>query len=198
LTNATAFYDLKPQEVGDTIRIIHHGIAGEARRLDLLIELMEYLPENFTLDLMLMSNAPDYTEKLKQMAAHNPSIRFIPTVPTQEIPISTNNYDIGIFILPFTNLNYKYALPNKFFEFIQARLMIAIGASPEMQRITQQYDLGVVAPDFEPKTLANLLMGLDKDKIMYYKQNVHKAAYELSAATNQTLLRNVVKEVLAS
>ncbi len=197
LSNATTFYDLAPQEIGDTIRIIHHGIAGEARRLDLLVELMDYLPENFTLDLMLMNNAPTYIEKLKQMAAHNNRIRFIPTVPTQEIPLRTNNYDIGIFILPFTNLNYTYALPNKFFEFIQARLMIAIGASPEMQRITEEYDLGVVAPDFNPKSLATLLTGLDKEKIMYYKQQVHQAAYKLSAATNQSVLNEVVKEIFA-
>jgi hypothetical protein len=192
LTNATTFYDLKPQSITDKIKIIHHGIAGAARRLDLLIELMDYLDERFALDLMLMNNNPVYLEELKQSASHNPRIKFITTVATQEIPVFSNQYDIGIFLLPFTNFNYHFALPNKFFEFIQARLMIAIGPSPEMQKITEKYDLGIVATDFDPKTLARKLNELTTEQIMYYKHQSHKFAYELSAESNKKLLKQTI------
>ncbi len=196
LTNATAFYDSKPQFIADKVRIIHHGIAGAARRLDLLIEMMDYLDARFTLDLMLMNNHPAYIEELKQMAKNNKKITFIEPVETKNIPLFTNQYDIGIFILPFTNFNYHFALPNKFFEFIQARLMIAIGPSPEMQKITEKYDLGVVAADFDVKTLAAKLNSLTNEQIMHHKQQADKYAYELSAENNKKLLQKTIQEVL--
>jgi hypothetical protein len=198
LTNATAFYDLKPQLIAaNKVRIIHHGIAGAARRLDLLIEMMDYLDERFTLDLMLMNNHPDYIEELKQMAKNNKRINFIEPVETKNIPLFTNQYDIGVIMIPPTNLNYKYGLGNKYFEFIQARLMIAIGPLPEMQKITEKYDLGVVSEDFYAKTLASKLNTLTNEQIMHHKQQADKYAYELSAENNKTMILNVVKNIFS-
>ena len=69
-------------------------------------------------------------------------------------------YDIGLFLLSPANFNYYHALPNKLFEFVQARLAVAIGPSPEMARIVNDHDLGIVAPDFEPTTMAAHLNAL--------------------------------------
>jgi hypothetical protein len=50
--------------------------------------------------------------------------------------------------------NLKYILPNKFFEFIQARLAVAIGPSVEMKRLVKEWDCGIVAANFEAKSMA--------------------------------------------
>jgi hypothetical protein len=48
ITNATRYYDIQPSEVKpDRIRLIHHGIANESRRLELMIEMMKHLDERF-------------------------------------------------------------------------------------------------------------------------------------------------------
>ena len=68
------------------------------------------------------------------------------------------------------------ALPNKFFEFIQARLAIAIVPSPEMARLTREFDCGVVAEDFSSLSLARALTGLTAQGIDWMKRGADRAA----------------------
>jgi len=87
-------------------------------------------------------------------------------------------------------------LPNKFFEFIQARLAVAIGPSPEMARIVREHDLGIVSGDFSPKTFARSLSSLDGEKINYYKLRSHRIARRMSAERNKEILLDLVCQLL--
>lgn len=190
LTNAADFNELTPSIVNENnIRLIHHGAAIKARNLELMIEMMEFTDSRFTLDLMLVPTDKDYFEDLKNKLVNNKRVRLLDPVKTKDIPERINEYDIGVFILPSVNFNYKHALPNKFFEFIQARLAIAIGPSIEMERLVKKYDLGVIADDFNPKTMADCLNKLSAVEINKFKLNSDKHAYELSSEKNLELIR---------
>ena len=89
-----------------------------------------------------------------------------------------------------------YALPNKFFEFIQARLAIAIGPSPEMARLVKQYNLGIVSQDFTPKSMAESLNSLTKEQIRQYKENANQTAKILNAEREGEKLLRILEEVL--
>ncbi len=160
--------------------------------------MMDYLDNSFALNFLLTEASKSYLDKLKKLAVKNSNIRFLDPVPMRELSTFLNQFDIGIFLLEPTNFNYRYALPNKLFEFIQARLAIAIGPSPEMSRVVKEHDLGIVAEDFEPETLAKKIMNLDYEKINYYKNQSHKVAYSLSAENNKQILLNLVQETLNS
>jgi len=191
--------ELSPQPVardGRPFRLIHHGAAISARKMELLIDVVKELDSRFELDLMLVEGTPGYLDWLKQKAADCPQIRFRQPVPMPELPKTINEYDIGLCLLPPTNFNHIHALPNKFFEFIQARLALAIGPSPEMVKIVRKHELGVVADDFSPQSLASQINALDADKIMHYKQNSHRVAWDLSAEKSKQTLLSVVESVL--
>ncbi|MBS1517258.1 MAG: hypothetical protein JSS91_04150 [Bacteroidetes bacterium] len=197
LTNATEYNDLKPSETdGNRIKLIHHGAAIKARNLELMIEMMNHTDARFTLDFMLIPTDRDYYEQLKDSLAKNTKVRLIEPVNTKDIPAKINSYDIGLFILPPVNFNYRHALPNKFFEFVQARLGIAIGPSVEMQKILNRYDLGIAAEDFRAKSMAEKLNNLTAERIMEFKQNAHKYSTELSSKNNKELMRLKVRELL--
>jgi len=159
---------------------------------------MRHLDARFRLDLMLVADGglQGYLEKLRGMAESDSRIRFLPPVPMQEVVRFSSQYDIGLYLLEPNSFNHLHALPNKFFEFIQARLAVAIGPLPEMARIVRQYDCGVVSSDFAPKSLAERLMALDHAKINYYKSQSHKAARELCAEQNKDKLLSLVEQVL--
>jgi hypothetical protein len=194
ITNATAYQDLAPVDIAsDHIRMIHHGVAAPSRHPEEMIRLLDLLDDRFSLDFMLIAHSPAYLEKLKALAAHNPRIRFLDPVPMLEISPSINNYDIGLFLLPPVSVNYSYALPNKFFEFLQARLAIAIGPSSEMKRLVDKHELGVISDDFTAESMARTLSGLSTNKLLRYKQNSHKAASQLCAERNADLLRELIE-----
>ena len=48
-------------------------------------------------------------------------VRIVPPVLSHEVVSFIHQYDMGIFILEPINFNYTHALPNKLFEFVQAR-----------------------------------------------------------------------------
>lgn len=182
---------------GDRIRLIHHGLASRSRKIETMIDLMRHLDRRFTLDLMLVPSEKGYLEWLRERAGGDPRITFREPVATAEIISATRDYDIGLFLLPPTNFNYHFALPNKFFEFIQARLAIAIGPSPEMARLVKRHDCGVVADDFSPATLARALNASTPDQIDQWKHHSHLAAGELCWEKTQQVFKSEIERLLA-
>jgi len=196
ITNAPPYHDLAPRTSDPRrVRIVHHGAAISSRKIELMIEAMDFLDERFELDLMLIPNDSGYFRRLEQAAARRPRVRIVPPVPMTQLPLRLNQYDIGLFLLPPTNFNYQHALPNKFFEFIQGRLAVAIGPSPEMARLVRQYDCGIVAEDFTPRTLARRLNELDSGRIDHFKQRSHLAARELCFEKNAQVLLSTIDKL---
>lgn len=197
VTNAADYVEMSPAPVGrELVNLIHHGAAIPSRQIERMIRMMDFLDERFMLTLMLTKNDLAYYQKLKLQAENNPRIAFREPVHFSKIINEISRYDIGVYILEPNSFNNCYALPNKFFEFIQARLAIAIGPSPEMDRLVQAYDLGVVAEEFEPESLALRLNGLTHEKIEYFKRRSSQAAYELSSARNQKKIQEIVGSLL--
>jgi hypothetical protein len=195
--NAPDYEALTPSATGDVIRLFHHGAAIPSRHLEQMIEMMHHLDARFRLTLMLVP-APgqdDYLARLKQSARVEPRITFREPVPMRDIARTANEYDIGVFLLPPVNFNYRHALPNKFFEFIQARLAIAIGPSPEMAKLVNAHDLGIVANDFAPHTLAARLNALTAADVQRYKANADAVARQFSAEATKMKLLELVERV---
>ncbi|MDX2171904.1 MAG: glycosyltransferase [Bacteroidota bacterium] len=192
ITNATKYIDLKINKTNSIIKIIHHGAAIRARQIELMIEMMNYLSNDFILHLMLTPSDPNYLAELKKLHNSNNRIEFIDPVNVAEIPQICNQYDIGLFILPPVNFNWVNALPNKLFEFIQARLSIAVSPNSDMKYLVEKYNLGVVSDDYSPESMAKKIMTLTPTAIDKYKLNSHNYAMELSAEENQKKILEIV------
>jgi hypothetical protein len=207
VTNAPQRADLEPTPVHKPIRVLHHGFAMPGRGLEEMMRLAELLDERFTTTFVLAETVPSdarpsrlrrrYRDQLIRRARGHPRIRFLPPQPMHTLPQMANDYDIGLFLLRPVNFNWRFALPNKLFEFIQGRLAVAIGPSPEMARIVRRYGLGVVAADFAPETLAAALNELDTSAIAAFKRASHTAADELCAERNAELVRQLVEAAQA-
>lgn len=198
VTNAPPFADLEPGPVGDPVRILHHGGALRDRHPEEMLRLLELLDERFVLDLILVEGTPGLRDELIRQAQGNLRVRFPPPVPMPDLVAAANSYDIGLYSLPPNNLNRRYALPNKLFEFIQGRLAVAIGPSPEMAAVVRQYGCGVIAEDFRPEALAEALNALDSTEIDDFKRASHLAAPELCAERNADLILGAVDKALRS
>lgn len=196
VTNAPEYHDLRPRPADGQIRLLHHGVANRSRHLERTIELMGHLDERFTLDLVLVEHEPRHLRHLRRLAAPDSRIRFLDPVPMRDIVRFANAYDVGVFLLPPSNFNYANALPNKLFEFIQARLAVAIGPSPEMARVVEEWGCGIVSPDFEPESMAATLRALDAPAVARYKERSHAAAGVLNAAANDRVQHDAVHRMI--
>ena len=115
------------------------------------------------------------------MAAGDARITVRDAVPYSELIPLLNDYDVGFSTILPNTFNLKHALPNKIFDYVQARVGIITGPSPEMARLVGDHDLGLVLPSFAEQPLTSAINNLDADAIATWKNNANTVAYELSS-----------------
>ncbi len=181
VTNAAPYVDKAPRKTPDTMRLIHSAGGQRYRKIEDIIEAFRDAPQHLELDLIVMPNEPDYVAELKRLASEIPQVRFRDPVPYDKLVDTVAEYDVAIAYLPPTNFNLAQALPNKFFEAVQARTALIIGPSPAMEELLQRHGLGVAASSFSTQSLREVLLGLTPERVDDWKQNAHQAARELSS-----------------
>jgi hypothetical protein len=194
ITNAPAYRDLAPVDRCDgKIRLVHQGLAEKRRGLETMIDVMRFLDQRFTLDFFLIAHDSEYYRQLRLYASKDPRIVFNDPVPMQSLPEVLNRYDIGFRFYQPRTINMKHGLPNKFFEFVQARLAVAVGPTPEAVRFIEHYGFGLVSKDFTPASMADILSALTPSLVMEYKERAHRCALELSATPNNEKMAALVR-----
>lgn len=197
IPNSSSFSSIKPStNQSDKIRMIYHGGVMKSRKNEEMIKVAKILGDKYELDIMAMvnKNEAEYFNFITDLVNNTSNVHFKAPVSFDEIIPTINQYDIGIFLLPPTNFNYTHALPNKLFEFIQAKLAIAISPSPEMKKIVEKYNLGVVSDDFTPENLAEKIKSLTKEDIVKFKSNsIHAASLESAEVYKKVYISAVLK-----
>lgn len=184
VTNASPYHSLSPQPTapGSPLRVVHSGAAMPEREIEVMIEAASRVP-GITFDLYLTHNSPSYVKELRELATAtgNGHIRILDPVPYDELIATLNRYDIGFYSIPPVSFNQKHSLPNKFFDFIQARLALAIGPSIEMSSIVESKNLGNVAESFDASSLSAMLKRFTHETVTEFKSASHANARDLSA-----------------
>jgi Glycosyltransferase Family 4 len=198
--NAGAWRDLAPTPVAEgSVRLVHSGGAIRGRNLEMLVRAVAEVP-HVTLDLYLVpaEDGGRYLRDLRDLAAGSARVTFHDPVGPDDLPATLNQYDVGAFCMPPINVNAEYALPNKFFDFVQARLCHAVGPAPEMARLVRQYGLGVVSDDFGQESFVAALRSLDADAVRAGKRASHEHAHELSSEHDEKVVESIVTRLLAA
>ncbi|MDO9591501.1 MAG: hypothetical protein Q7J04_10195, partial [Microcella sp.] len=100
--------------------------------------------------------------------------------------------------IPPTHTNARLSLPNKFFDFVQARLAVAVGPAIEMQRLVERHGLGVVAEGFTVEQCVDSLTGLTAHEIRLFKAASDAAARELSFERDASTIRALLAPLLTA
>ena len=133
---------------------------------------------------LLFIGGGDVVEELKQKVFNrglSNRIFFIPKQPFNELSRFTRIADFGLTLDKSNNLNYKYSLPNKLFDYIQANLPVLATDLVEVKKIVNQYDIGLIVSLCDPHEIAEKMsdMMCDKLRIAQWKKNLNIAASEL-------------------
>ena len=180
-TNSAPYHPFTPTPVSDPIRIVHSGAVLRNRHLDVTVRAVMRTATAVTLDLFLMPNDPGHLDELKALAASSDRVTIHDPLPYSALLERLNEYDLGIHVIPPTNFNNAWSLPNKFFDYVQGRLGLVIGPSPEMKDILERHDLGVAATGFDEDAIVLALDTLTAQAVGEWKQHADTAAHELSA-----------------
>jgi glycosyltransferase involved in cell wall biosynthesis len=183
VVRSTAFHhDLPFRPTGETIEVLYHGIVSPMRGLEQTIASVKLWRPEFR--FVVRGPGPDdYVAQLKALAAeHGVSdrVRIDPPVPFNAMVPRANQSDVGFFVQEDISLQKRFTLPNKFFEYVQARLALVVADLPEMARLTREHGLGLLVPKVTPEAIAETINSLSREKIDGFKQASMRAARALS------------------
>ena len=159
-----------------------------------LVEAMRYLDDCF----LMVIGGGDVLPTLKQMTADmhiEDRVRFFPRMPYADMMAHTQLAELGFVLDKDTNLNYRFCLPNKLFDFIQAGVPVVASHLVEVGKIIKKYDIGLFIPDHAPQSIAaTIRQGLDDQEARKkWKQGLAQAAQDLCWENEQQTLIEIYK-----
>ena len=114
--------------------------------------------------------------KIVSMSETHANIHHVQSVPMKELLAYTSSATIGCVLTVDNCLNHKYSLPNKFFEYAMAGLPILVSDLPEMRKLVEEYDCGVVCDSISPDGIVRGLSKLLARDLKKLGKNARKMA----------------------
>ncbi len=161
--------------------ILYQGAVNVDRGLEEAILAMKFVKTEAILLIIGKGDVFDSLTLLAKEAGVANKVIFTGEVPLAELHGYTVLGDIGLSIEKDVSINYHYCLPNKFMDYIQAKIPVLVAELPEMKAIVEQYKIGTYITSHEPEILAmdfdNMLN--DADFLAGCRKNLETAAADL-------------------
>jgi len=168
--------------------LLYQGAVNEARAFEWLIPAMKKIKTE-----LVVCGTGNFMEQLRSLIKEHQVENKVylrgQLFPKQLWEVSCRGY-VGISIAENIGLNQYLALPNKFFDYIQAGLPQVTMDFPEYKRINDQYDIALLIPAADPEMIASAVNKLLDDTVLYerLRQNCLKARLELNWQKEETRL----------
>lgn len=159
-----------------------------------LIEAMQFVDKNH---LLLIIGSGDVIDILKERSIElqlYDQIRFIPKQALEDLYQYTRHADLGLSIDKDTNINYRFSLPNKIFDYIHAEVPILSTRLVEIERIIVTYKIGDFIESHQIKHLAEKLNYMLSDDYLLrkWKANTQRAKEVLNWEKEELLLIDLI------
>lgn len=161
------------------------------------VEAMQYVSEA----LLLIIGSGDVMGILKQMVLDlklDSKVKFIGKVPFEKLLQYTQHADLGLTLDKDTNINYRYSLPNKLFDYIHAGVPVLASNLVEIRKIIFQYAIGDCIENHNPRHIADKINCILKDNatLEMWKKNIKIAAADLNWENEELQLIAVYQQFL--
>jgi len=133
--------------------ILYQGALNVGRGIELMIETMHFLENH----LLILIGSGDISKSLKNKVSEknlNDKVFFLGKTNPEALHKLTPLADLGLSLEEDLGLNYRFALPNKIFDYIQGEVPILVSALPEMSEVISAYKVGEIVKNRTPEKLA--------------------------------------------
>lgn len=163
--------------------LIYQGALNLGRGVDLMIGAMQHLPQEYKLRIVGGGNLEkELAEQAKKMDL-TARVEFVGWVNLDDLAGPeglTAEAMLGLSLEEELGLNYRYALPNKLFDYVQARVPVLVADLPEMRRVIEDHGVGEVLTVAErnPEALAQRILNICDSPATW---ETYRAACQLAA-----------------
>ena len=166
------------------------------RGLELMIQSMKYISDT----MLIIVGDGDIRMELQQMVQEMKlvdKVVFPGKMPPGTLHKITSNCDLGISMEEDLGLNYRMALPNKIFDYIQARIPVICSDLPEMKALMDSYEFGEIVISRESKDIAAQIQTILKNEQSRKRwvNNLNRAASDLCWEKEEVKLLQLVESI---
>jgi glycosyltransferase involved in cell wall biosynthesis len=166
---------------GKKIIILQGAGINVNRGAEEAVEAMQYVNNA----VLLIIGSGDVIHLLKKLTIDlhlSEKVIFIGKVPLQQLSEYTEHADLGLTLDKGSNLNYKYSLPNKLFDYIHAGVPILSSDLVEIKKIITAYDIGDCVDRHDPEHIAKKISTMlhEETILQVWKKNTKIAAENLN------------------
>lgn len=135
--------------------ILYQGVICPERGLDKLMEAASVLRNEEIAIVIIGHDAWQGTLHRMHSEMNLKNIVYLlPPVPSEALPEVTVSADAGLILFENTCLNHYYSLPNKLYEYMMAGLPVIASDFPEMARIINEHNCGILVDSSSSQTIA--------------------------------------------
>jgi glycosyltransferase involved in cell wall biosynthesis len=103
-------------------------------------------------------------------------------MPWEMLMRYTRSADVGLSLDKNANLNYRFSLPNKLFDYLSVGIPIIASDLPEVRKIVLENGCGMIIPEVTPKEISKALKELRDNKSL--RSELKKNAVIASESVN--------------
>lgn len=174
--------------------LIYQGAINPSRGIDKMILAMQYLED---VQLNIVGDGPCLNEykTLAHQLQLGEKVKFLGRIKPEKLKHITPKMDLGLSLEEDNGLSYRYALPNKMFDYIHAGIPV-LGSSDlvEVKELIQKYQIGDVIQNHEPDHIAKKIAELLKLGKYHFSKNVEIAAKDLNWQNQEAELLSIFEE----
>lgn len=162
-TLPTAERDLRALPGGERMTadapvVLYIGNATEGRGVEQLVAAMAHVPEAH-LALLGAAGQGGMVRKEARRRGVAPRVHVLPRVSPEEVVAYAASATIGVSPIPPTSLSYRYSLPNKLFQYMQAGLPVVASDYPQVREVVSATGAGVTVDPRDVEALAGAIRG---------------------------------------
>lgn len=146
--------------------LIYQGALNKDRGLEYLIESMEFI-EGFKLLVVGSGDIESELHSLVLKKQLSEKVKFTGLLEPTTLKLITPKAKIGFSIELPSNDNYRYCLPNKLFDYLEAGIPTIAYENLEIKKLFNLYPIGLLVQSHDPKLLANKVLDLLNDSTQW-------------------------------
>jgi glycosyltransferase involved in cell wall biosynthesis len=132
-----------PADVGI---VLYQGLVRAGRGLERLVDAMRDVPDAA---LVVIGDGPAKPALQQHAARLGGRVHFVPHTPPDDLLRLTASADLGVHVPEPITESIRLALPNKLFEYLMAGLPVVVADLPEMRRVVEDFDVGLVVDPWD-------------------------------------------------
>ena len=167
--------------------ILYQGAVNIGRGIELMIDTMPLLDKYLFIVIGDGDILKELKEKVKLQNLNN-KVKFLGKKSPEELKKLTLSASIGMSLEEDLGLNYRYALPNKVFDYLHANIPVIIADLPEMRALIEKYSFGEILTERSPEVLAKIIKQMTTKS---YKKELAMAKEKLNWSKEKKKLTSI-------